>query len=154
MVENLGVLRLWFLLISLGIPLAVVIFAIILRYQKGETYTSGADLLLAGAVFDFSAVAVYDQLSFILSSPFKELGVPLFIISGILKLCYLLDCIKVERRLTLNFIRRILGESGALGIAPSEIQVARFPLVPLFRTWLVSTTLVGLDLYMIVYRGS
>lgn len=139
---------------SLGIPLAVIVFGILLRYRRGETYTSGADLLLAGAIFDFSAVAAYEQLSVILSSPFKELGIPLLIISGILKLCYLLDCIKVERRLTLNFLRRLLLQSPVRVTVPREIMEARFPLIGLFRTWLLSSAFVGVDVYMIIYRGA
>jgi hypothetical protein len=151
---DLSLVKVEFLLVSLGIPLAVVVFAILLRYHRGETYTSGADLLLTGAILDFSAIAVYEQLSSVLSSPFKELAIPLFIISGIIKLCYFLDCVKIERRLTLNFIRTLLLRSRSLSLAPAEVRDARFPLFGLLRTWLVSTTLLGFDVYVISFRGS
>jgi hypothetical protein len=152
--SGLSLVRVEFVLVSLGIPLAVVVFAILLRYQRGETYTSGADLLLAGAILDFSAIAAHAQLLSILSSPFKELAVPLFVLSGIMKLCYFLDCVKVERRLTLNFLRRLLLHSQSLSLAPSEVRGARFPLFGLLRTWFVSSSLVAFDVYIITFRGA
>ena len=151
--SGLSLVKAEFLLVSLGIPLAVVVFAILLRYQRGETYTSGADLLLTGAILDFSATAASGQLSAVLSSPFKELAVPLFVISGIIKLCYFLDCVKVEHRLTLNFIRKLLLRSQSLSLASAEVRAARFPLFGLLRTWFVSSTLLAFDVYVITFRG-
>lgn len=147
LIDNLGPI-----LAGIVIPGLVISIFMALRFAQGH-YTSGLDAIAGLSGLDFGLIGLANVFRRSLSLPFREPAELIFVTLGLLGILIFALLLPMERALSRYDTYKIVSGDPIATERGYTMQVARFPSVRFFLSWVSALSITALNVLLFFIKA-